>query len=64
MYSAPSKVEINSSSLGFTVDWPHEKLYYCEEQLIMEYDMMSETTKRLYTTNTECADLAINPYNR
>lgn len=44
MYSAPSKVEVNSTMWGFTVDWLQEKIYYCEDLRIMEYDMTSKTT--------------------
>lgn len=63
-YSDPLKIGVNVSQYGFTVDWHHNKVYYCANKQILEHDMFSGQSKQVYTTVSECVDLAVDPSNR
>lgn len=64
-YRTPSRVEVNSSLFGFTVDWLHKLIYFCDEDfVIMEYNMTSNVTREIYAAVSQCKDLAVDPYTR
>lgn len=63
-YSTPSNQELNSYYWGFTVDWLNNQIYFCESRSVMAYDMSSDNSSQLYTTDSECRDLAVDPYTR
>lgn len=69
-YRTHLRLEANSAYVGFTVDWVHRHIYYCEDNRgygahkVMEYDMSSRKTKQLFTSNSNCYDLAVDPYSR
>lgn len=63
-YSTPLKFEVNSNKWGLTVDWLRNQIYFYENRRVVAYDMSIETTTHLYTTDSDCNDLAVDPFTR
>lgn len=63
-YSTPLELEVNSNRWGLAIDWPNKQVYLCESRNVMAYDITSGNTRKLYTTDSACNDLAVDPYSR
>lgn len=63
-YSTPLQFVGNSHSFGLTVDWLNKQIYFCGDLRVMAYDMSKENTRQLFTPESQCTDLAVDPYSR
>lgn len=63
-YTVPSKLEVNPNGWGAAVDWLNKQIYYCGNLSVMAYDMSIETTTQLFTTDSPCNYIAVDPYTR
>lgn len=60
----PLNLEVIANSLAIAVDWINQKIYYFQEALVMENDLVKQNPRPLFTSDSACSDLAIDPYTR
>lgn len=60
----PLNLEVFTNAYPIAIDWFNQTIFYYQEALAMENDLVKQNPRPLFTLNPERSQLAIDPYTR